>query len=131
MHRDEAAYVHTRAGQLAARAGMTRRDLLKLGAALPLAAGVANLTGPARAQAVETAAATPIVKPLPPEWFVNFGTNAEMRWESVRNLGYTIPNERFFVRDHTATPLIDERTWRLRVFGAGLDGPGGAEFTCG
>jgi DMSO/TMAO reductase YedYZ molybdopterin-dependent catalytic subunit len=102
------------------RAGLRRRDLLKLGATLPLTAGVASWVGAAPAGA----ATTPIVKPLPPEWFVNYGTNAEMRWETARDLGYTIPNERFFVRDHTATPLIDERTWKLRVFGSGLDGPG-------
>jgi DMSO/TMAO reductase YedYZ molybdopterin-dependent catalytic subunit len=64
------------------------------------------------------------VKPLPPEWFVNFGTNAEMRWDAVPGLGYTIPNERFFVRDHTATPVIHARTWQLQVFGSGLHGPG-------
>ena len=55
---------------------------------------------------------------------MSYGTNAEMRWDSVRQLGYTVPNERFFVRDHTATPLIDERTWRLRIHGSGLHGPG-------
>ena len=37
----------------------------------------------------------------------DFGTNAEMRWDSVAGQGYTTPNERFFVRNHTATPLID------------------------
>ena len=68
------------------------------------------------------------MKRLPPEWFVNFGTNAEMRWDAVPGLGYTTPNERFFVRDHTATPLIDATTWQLRVFGSGLRGDG-AEFT--
>ena len=65
------------------RAGLRRRDLLRLGATLPLAAGVVSrvAVAPARATA---AATTPIVKPLPPEWFVNYGTNAEMRWESAR-----------------------------------------------
>ena len=65
---------------------------------------------------------SPIVKPLPPEWFVDYGNNAEMRWDAVAELGYRIPNDRFFVRDHTTTPLIDAETWRLRVFGAGLHG---------
>jgi DMSO/TMAO reductase YedYZ molybdopterin-dependent catalytic subunit len=59
---------------------------------------------------------------------VNFGTNAEMRWDAVPGLGYTTPNERFFVRDHTATPIIDAATWRLRIFGSGLRGDG-AEFS--
>ena len=63
-----------------------------------------------------------IVKPLPPEWFVDHGTNAEMRWDAVSDLDYRTANERFFVRNHTATPQIDARTWRLRVFGSGLLG---------
>jgi len=41
-----------------------------------------------------------------------------MRWESVADLGYRVPNERFFVRDDTSTPAIEERTWRLRGHGA-------------
>jgi DMSO/TMAO reductase YedYZ molybdopterin-dependent catalytic subunit len=103
---------------------LTRSQLLKYGAALPLLAGASRFvpTG------VAGAADSPILKPLPPEWFVKFGTNAEMRWDAVPGLGYTTPNERFFVRNHTATPVIDAATWRLRVFGSGLRG-NGAEFT--
>jgi DMSO/TMAO reductase YedYZ molybdopterin-dependent catalytic subunit len=62
----------------------------------------------------------PFFKPLPPEWFNVFGTNAEMRWDAVAGLGYTIPNERFYVRSHTGSVGIDARTWRLRVFGSGV-----------
>ena len=68
-------------------------------------------------------AAGPIVKPLPPEWFVVHGTNAEMRWETVRRLGHLIPSERFFVRNHTRTPAIDPATWRLTIHGAGVRRP--------
>jgi DMSO/TMAO reductase YedYZ molybdopterin-dependent catalytic subunit len=88
---------------------------------VPLLAAAARIA-PARA------AAGPIVKPLPPEWFVPFGSNAEMRWDSVSPKGYVTPNERFFVRDHTATPSIDAATYRLRVFGSGLRG-GETSFT--
>ena len=35
---------------------------------------------------------------------MNFGTNAEMRWDAARDLGYLVPAERFFVRNHTRTP---------------------------
>lgn len=62
----------------------------------------------------------PILKPLPPEWFTVFGTNAETRWEAMRGQGYHTPVERFFVRNHTTTPVIDAATWRLRLFGSGL-----------
>jgi DMSO/TMAO reductase YedYZ molybdopterin-dependent catalytic subunit len=62
-----------------------------------------------------------IVKPLPSEWFVRRnGLNAEMRWDSLGDVGYRIPNERFFVRNHAPTPVIDVDAWRLGVFGRGL-----------
>ena len=78
-----------------------------------------------RRRLLQLAAAGPIVKPLPPEWFIPIGTNAEMRWDAAADLGYLIPNERFFVRNHTATLIIDPATWRLNVFGSGLRNPEG------
>jgi len=95
---------------------LTRRDVLKLAAAASLPLAVPRV-------ALGQAPSGPIVKPLPPEWFVVHGTNAEMRWETVRELGYLIPNERFFVRNHTRTPSIDARTWRLQVHGPGVGKP--------
>ena len=62
----------------------------------------------------------PIVKPLPEEWFVDHGDNAEMRWEAMAGTGYLVPAERFFVRNHTRTPAIDSDAWRLHVHGAGV-----------
>ena len=120
---NEYDYDASRTNDLLERRGLTRRDLVKLGAAVPLALGIARLATPtavARAAAAENG--SPIAKKLPPESFVNFGTNAEMRWDAVAGLGYTTPNERFFVRDHTGTPIIDPATWSLRVFGTGLKG---------
>jgi DMSO/TMAO reductase YedYZ molybdopterin-dependent catalytic subunit len=64
----------------------------------------------------------PIVKPLPVGRFRVHGSNAEMRWEVMREQGYVVPNADFFVRNHTSTPLIDAGTWSLNVFGAGLRG---------
>ena len=61
----------------------SRRDLLKLGAA-----GAISLALPRAAFAQATG---PIVKPLPPEWFVDFGRNAEMRWTPRADQGYLIP----------------------------------------
>jgi DMSO/TMAO reductase YedYZ molybdopterin-dependent catalytic subunit len=65
----------------------------------------------------------PIVKRLPADGFRVYGSNAEMRWEVMREHGYVVPNANFFVRNHTSTPLIDAQTWNLRVFGTGLRGP--------
>jgi len=132
---DEQSYDAERAEQLGRRLerehGISRRTLLRAAAAgVPLLTALgrdALATPQARAQAATApappappAAAGPIVKPLPPEWFDLFTTNAEMRWDAVPGLGYEIPAERFFVRNHTATPAIDPATWRLRLFGSGL-----------
>jgi len=99
---------------------LSRRRLLQAAAAtVPAVAGLGSLgplaSAPARADG-------PIQKPLPPEWFTILGTNAETRFEALKDTGYITPVERFFVRDHTATPLIDAATWRLRIFGSGLRG---------
>ncbi|MFB9684567.1 sulfite oxidase [Amycolatopsis plumensis] len=104
-----------RAGQ-ARMPGLSRRGLLRLTAAGGLALATA---GTATATA---SAAGPIVKPLPPEWFDVYGSNAETRWEAMSGQGYLTPVDRFFVRDHTSTPVLDAGTWRLRLFGSGLRG---------
>ncbi len=62
----------------------------------------------------------PIHKPLPPEHFVDHGTNAEMRWDAAPGTGDT-PADRLFVRNHTVTPLLDASTYRLSVHGDGLE----------
>ncbi|KAB8192978.1 molybdopterin-dependent oxidoreductase [Nonomuraea phyllanthi] len=64
-----------------------------------------------------------IVKPLPDHLFRVRDTNAEMRWEAMSGQGYHTPIDRFFVRNHTSTPIIDAATWRLRVHGAGVRCP--------
>ncbi|WP_067500584.1 sulfite oxidase [Actinoplanes sp. TFC3] len=111
--------------------GFSRRDLLKLTAAAGVAgpAAQASSTPPIIKQAAGQAsappaspvqAAGPIVKPLPPELFTVFGSNAEMRWSAMAGQGHLVPVDRFFVRNHTSTPIIDRDTWRLELTGAGL-----------
>ncbi|MFF0409330.1 sulfite oxidase [Kitasatospora sp. NPDC004745] len=133
---DEAAYDRLRRRQwLAGEAradGVDRRTLLRMLAAagaLAAPALAAPVLAPARAAAEEVPRPVPgIVKPLPAEWFVPRGTNAEMRWDALRDadgdaaVGRHVPVERFFVRNHTGTPLIDPDTWRLKLFGTGLRG---------
>ncbi|MCW2863318.1 MAG: oxidoreductase molybdopterin binding protein [Actinoallomurus sp.] len=114
---DESAYDRMRAAQWRTRGGISRRGLLRMSAGIGLGTAVGGVPA-GRAAAADG----PIVKPLPPELFVVYGSNAEMRWEAMRGQGYHTPTDRFFVRDHTSTPLIDVRTWRLRLFGAGLHG---------
>ncbi|WP_229069939.1 sulfite oxidase [Actinoplanes sp. DH11] len=115
---------------LAGRArGFTRRDLLLLTTA---AGAAAAIPGPAAAAPGTTpaAAAGPIVKPLPPELFRTLGTNAETRWSALKDQGYYVPVDRFFVRNHTSTPIIDGASWSLEVSGSGLRG-GPARYDLG
>ncbi|HEY8524988.1 MAG TPA: sulfite oxidase [Acidimicrobiales bacterium] len=147
----EAEYLRTRTDQWLHAAersrGIPRRRLLgMLAAAAPVLPTVGRglvtsaVSAAPLSPAAETAGAAgtragrpgqtgdgPIVKPLPPEWFIVHGSNAEMRWDTVGR-GFLTPNDRFFVRNHTRTPHIDVRTWRLRVFGSGLRG-GPVEFS--
>src|SRR3954451_19741518 len=114
----------------------SRRDLLRLGALAVPAAAAWNTVDrrPGRPAPLvpplppsPAAPGNPFVKPVPPEWFTILGTNAEMRWDAAGDLGYLVPNERFFVRNHTFTPAIDVRQWRLSVFGSGLRHRPGAD----
>ncbi|PRH75831.1 sulfite oxidase, partial [Streptomyces solincola] len=115
----ESVYDHHRRGQWArgeARAdGVARRDLMKLAAAAGTALPLAATASPPSA-----AAAAGIVKPLPPELFTLRGTNAETRFPALRGTGHHTPADRFFVRNHTTTPRIKARDWRLTMWGGGL-----------
>ncbi len=91
-------------------------------------AGAGLLALPAEALTQRASAGAPaILKPLPPEWFVDYGTNAEMRWDSVDPRRYLTSPDRLFVRNHTATPLIDPATYQLEIFGDGLAVPRSAD----
>lgn len=115
---DEERYDRVRVRQwLAGEATLSRRAVLRTTGLGVAAAGLASLP------AAPAAAAGPIVKPLPPELFTVLGTNAETKWEALRGAGYHTPVDRFFVRNHTSTPILDGSAWRLRLHGAGLRAP--------
>ena len=42
---------------------------------------------------------------------------------SCAGRGYLTPASLFFIRNHTATPVIDAGSWRLRVEGPGVGKP--------
>ncbi len=102
--------------------GLTRRRLLAL-----LAGGGVSLTLGGASRLIRSAAAAPapslVVKPVPPDLFNNFGSNHEMRWEHMTARGYVVPNELFFIRNHTRTPRLDASTWRLKIEGPGVGRP--------
>ena len=95
----------------------SRRTVLALAAA---GAGVTATTGVPDASFAADPADGPILKPLPERYFTVYGTNAEMRWDSVDAHRHLTPQPRLFVRNHTRTPRIDPHSYRLSVFGDGL-----------
>jgi DMSO/TMAO reductase YedYZ molybdopterin-dependent catalytic subunit len=101
--------------------GATRRTVLSTTVAAGAARGPRVATAPASARAA--APGGPILKPLPPEQFVDFGTNAEMRWDAVDPRRRLTEQPRLFVRNHTRTPVIDRDDYVLRLFGDGLARP--------
>ncbi len=64
-----------------------------------------------------------MVKPTPADLFVDMGDGINYETQ-VRSLaGYITPNNRFFVRNHGATPVIDASEWRLVIDGTGVERP--------
>ncbi|GAA3665347.1 sulfite oxidase [Nocardioides ginsengisoli] len=101
---------------------LRRRSVLGLPAAGLAGAALAHV-GPLAGRA--DAGAPAILKPLPADRFIDYGSNAETRWESVDPHRYLTPQSDLFVRNHTRTPRIDAASYRLRVFGDGLADPAG------
>lgn len=121
--RDPSAYRAARTDERVRRearaAGLSRRRLLELAAA----AGAASLAGLSPRAAQAGPAADLVLKPTPPELFIPFGSNQEMRWEQMYGRGYVVPNGLFFVRNHTKTARIDPAQWKLAVDGPGVTRP--------
>ncbi|WP_211348928.1 hypothetical protein [Nocardioides litoris] len=94
---------------MSTRTAATRRTVLTTAVAAPAAAGlVATASSPA------AAGAPSIVKPVPASRFYDYGTNAEMRWDSVDPRRFATSQADLFVRNHTSTPTIDPTTYALR-----------------
>jgi sulfane dehydrogenase subunit SoxC len=125
---DEHIYNQVRTDQRvherAKAAGLSRRRLLQI---LTAGAGAAAVGG-VGLRAVDAQTPTDlVVKPTPQEFFYDLGSNKEMRWEVMYTRGYVVPNELFFVRDHSRSARLDAASWRLRVEGSGVSSP--REFT--
>ncbi|MCZ7437076.1 sulfite oxidase [Micromonospora sp. WMMC241] len=103
-------------------AGVDRTRLRELGAAMAAVTAAAAEREPVAMASAPVGVDPPIAKPLPPELLRPLGSNAEMRWPAMAGQGHVVPNDRFFVRNHTVTPHLDPDTWRLRLFGDGLRG---------
>ncbi len=97
---------------------ISRRTLLG-GSLVGAAVAVPGTVSPFPARA----GAPAILKPLPPEWFTDFGSNAEMRWDSVDPAVRLTPQQRLFVRNHTVTPQLTRESYALEIYGDGLASP--------
>ncbi len=97
---------------------LSRRDfMLSVGVG-----GAAAALAPAGALvSAQTQTPKGLVKPLPAEIFIDYGLNQETRLE--RLMGDITPAGYFYVRNHHATPLIDMKTWRLKVEGNAVERP--------
>ena len=119
----EEDYLQSRADEYvwrrARRLGVSRRRFFQILAAGGTAAALSHRFGP---KAWAQAAPAPVIKPTPKELFNDFGSNKEMRWENLYERGYLVPNDLFFVRNHTRTPSVDVKKWRLKIDGSGVQG---------
>lgn len=112
--------------------GMSRRKFLAaLGAGGSAAVASQLLTGSAWAAeaASKLAVVTPAgerlhVKALPDAFFIHHGTSVEMNWAQKRgDPQFLMDSGQFFVRNHSATPIIDAEQWMLSIDGPGVEKP--------
>jgi DMSO/TMAO reductase YedYZ molybdopterin-dependent catalytic subunit len=64
-----------------------------------------------------------VVKPTPPELMEDTGTGLDYGTRPDRMPGFLVPNDRFYVRSHAPTPLVDVADWTLRIEGTGVRRP--------
>lgn len=64
-----------------------------------------------------------VVKPTPTGLMEDAGTGLDYGTRPDRMLGEITPNDRFFIRSHAPTPVLDAATWRLHVGGDGITHP--------
>jgi DMSO/TMAO reductase YedYZ molybdopterin-dependent catalytic subunit len=64
-----------------------------------------------------------VIKPTPAELMEDTGTGLDYGIRPDRIPGYLTPNDRFFIRNHAATPELDTASWTLHVEGNGVREP--------
>jgi DMSO/TMAO reductase YedYZ molybdopterin-dependent catalytic subunit len=64
-----------------------------------------------------------VINPAPPELMEDTGTGLDYGTRPDRMPGYLVPNDRFFIRSHAATPQVDAANWTLRIEGKGVRQP--------
>ena len=64
-----------------------------------------------------------VVKPTPAELMEDTGTGLDYGTRPDRMPGYLVPNDRFYVRSHAPTPVVDVSAWTLGIEGDGVRRP--------
>jgi DMSO/TMAO reductase YedYZ molybdopterin-dependent catalytic subunit len=64
-----------------------------------------------------------VIKPTPSELMEDTGTGLDYGTRPDRIPGYLVPNDRFYIRSHAATPRVDAANWTLRIEGNGVREP--------
>jgi sulfane dehydrogenase subunit SoxC len=131
---------HDQNGPARKATGVSRRRLLSLmgtgGAAAVVGVSAAQSQRPLVAFA-QDATLTPVaaipatapaadrlhVKPITERYFIPLGTSSEMRWTPEVTNQFIMDATHFFVRNHSATPVIGAEEWQLTVDGPGVDNP--------
>lgn len=124
--------------QKAAASGIPRRRfliLLAAGGATAVLAACTRTTTTGTPTSTSTSTTTPsTTTTAPPERLDNDprparffnpigGGNFEMKFEDMLDQAYVMPNSFFFVRNHTASQVVDISTWKLSIEGDGVSNP--------
>lgn len=118
--------------QQARARGVSRRNFLALlsaGGAAAVAAQLVPGTALAAEEGSKSGLVTPAgkrlqVKALPDAFFIHHGTSVEMRWDQKQHdPRFLMDSDQFFVRNHSATPIIDADQWKLIIEGPGIGKP--------
>lgn len=62
-----------------------------------------------------------VEKPVPYDYFAPKGSGTDFETRPSAFTEFLTPVERFYVRSHSTTPVIDLSTWSLKIEGSGVD----------
>ncbi len=64
-----------------------------------------------------------VFKPVPKGIFRDIGSGTEFETRPSAFESLITPNERFYVRSHSSTPMVEMASYRLRIYGSGVERP--------
>ncbi len=122
--RDASQSVKALAGGMGAAVGMASGIVVDLLAQLPGRVATLESLMP---KTQLTYSDDQVIKPTPAALFTNRGSGTDFETRLSSMDGYLTPVDRFYIRSHGPTPIIDVGSWRLAIHGTGVKTP--VEFT--